>query len=344
MSQVRRVLRGPFPLMVSVLLLAGTVAADSAILGAAKDNTLYEDAAGGLSNGAGQYMFVGRVALAGEGKRRRAVLAFSVAEAVPVGSTITSVSLTLWMSRAPIISDQDVTLHRLSADWGEGESDAPLEEGMGTVATPGDATWRHTFFDTDTWNASGGDFSSVISGIQVITGVGSYTWVSTAQMVQDVQGWLNDPDANFGWLLLGNETSLASAKRFNTREFTEDPTRQPILAIEFTPAGACGDNADCADDDVCTFDRCVDQECHQEVTSYGDLASTGGACGPDGTVDLLDILAVLNGFQGQFAAGCTSANIDITGPEDTCRPGGGIDLLDILAVLNAFQNTVACCP
>lgn len=340
-----RALRGPFPRIVSVLMLAAaTATADSVILGATKDNTLYEDAAGGVSNGAGQYMFVGRVALAGGGKRRRAVLAFPVAEAIPAGSTITNVAFTLWMSRTPVAGDQEESLHRLLVDWGEGKSNAPLEEGMGTAAAPGDATWRHTFFDTDTWNASGGDFSSVISGSQLIGAVGSYTWTSTARMVQDVQGWLDTPESNHGWLLLGNEISLATAKRFNTREFTKDPTKQPILVIEFTPAGACGDNTDCADDDACTFDRCVDQECDRESASYGDLASAGGLCGPDGTVDLLDILAVLDGFQGEFAAGCTNTNIDISGPGDTCMPGGGIDLLDILAVLDASQNTANCCP
>jgi len=325
------------------LLVPSSAVADEVLFGPSKDNTLYEDSAGSISNGAGQYMFAGRVALAGGGRTRRAVIAFPVADFVPADSTITTVTLTLWMSRTPA-GDQPVALHRLTSDWGEGTSDAPLEEGGGTAATQDDATWRHTFFNTEFWNSSGGDFVTAPSGSMVIGGIGSYTWPSTPQMVQDVQDWLDDPDSNFGWLLLGNEESLATSKRFNTREFVDDPSKQPVLTIAFTPAGGCVDNTDCADDSVCTFDRCLDGKCHNDITVFGDVASPRGACGPDGSVDLVDILAVLNGFAGQVAAGCTIVNVDLASPGDTCRPGGGVDLLDILAVLDAFAGTASCCP
>jgi hypothetical protein len=36
--------------------------------------------------------------------------------------------------------NQMVLLHRVLADWGEGTSDAPEEEGQGAAAMPGDAT------------------------------------------------------------------------------------------------------------------------------------------------------------------------------------------------------------
>ena len=45
------------------------------------------------------------------------------------------------------------------------------------------------------------------------------------------------------------------------------------------------------------------------------MAGELGVCGPNGIVDLLDILAVLNGFQGDFADGCELVNMDIAGAE-----------------------------
>ena len=49
-------------------------------------------------------------------------------------------------------------------------------------------------------------------------------------------------------------------------------------------------------------------------------------------------------FQGIFAAGCDEHNIDIAGPGGSCGGDGGIDLADILAVLDAFQGASDCCP
>jgi hypothetical protein len=77
-----------------------------------KDNTLYEyvPADGDLSNGIGDYFFAGKT---GMGYIRRAVLAFDIAGSVPPGSTITSVSLTMHMSRTALSNARTVELHRL---------------------------------------------------------------------------------------------------------------------------------------------------------------------------------------------------------------------------------------
>src|SRR5687767_8102593 len=64
---------------------------------ASQDNTLYEDATGAVSNGAGDYFFTGNTR---EGFARRGVIRFDIASNIPVGSTITSVTLHLYMSRS----------------------------------------------------------------------------------------------------------------------------------------------------------------------------------------------------------------------------------------------------
>ena len=192
-----------------------------------KDNTLYEydPTEGDHSNGAGLHFFAGENAM---GELRRGVLAFDIGF-IPAGSTITAVTLTLNMSMTPA-GAETVELHKLLADWGEGTSHAPQGEGDGAPATPNDATWRHRFFDTIFWNTQGGDFSATVSATQSVVGIGQYMWSST-QMVADVQAWVDDPTSNFGWLVLGNETTAATAKRFDTRESASPP----MLTIQYTP-------------------------------------------------------------------------------------------------------------
>jgi hypothetical protein len=193
-----------------------------------KDNTLYQyvPVEGDLSNGAGYHFFAGEN---GMGERRRGVLAFDVAGTIPAGSTITAVTLTMNMSMTPA-GALTVELHKLLADWGEGTSHAPMGEGDGAPATPNDATWRHRFFDSIFWTTQGGDFSATVSASQSVGGVGQYMWSST-QMIADVQSWVDNPASNFGWLVLGDETAIATAKRFDTRESASPP----MLTIEYIP-------------------------------------------------------------------------------------------------------------
>jgi hypothetical protein len=192
-----------------------------------KDNTLYEfdPAEGDHSNGAGFHFFAGEN---GMGELRRGVFAFDIAGSIPAGSTITAVSLSMNMSRTPSQTARTIELHKLLGDWGEGTSHAPGEEGDGAPAMPNDATWRHRFFDTIFWAMQGGDFSATVSASQSVGPVGQYTW-NSAQMVADVQSWLDNPASNFGWLVLGDESGSGTAKRFDTRESASPP----VLTIEF---------------------------------------------------------------------------------------------------------------
>jgi hypothetical protein len=195
-----------------------------------KDNTLYEfdPAEGDQSNALGNHFFAGETAL---GELRRGVLAFDIAGNIPAGSAILGVTLSLNMSRTFSETPRTVELHKLLADWGEGTSVAPGEEGEGAPATTNDVTWRHRFFDTIFWTTEGGDFSATVSASQSVGAVGMYTWTSS-QMVADVQSWLNNPAANFGWLVLGDESEIGTAKRFDTRESASPP----VLTIQFRPA------------------------------------------------------------------------------------------------------------
>ncbi len=204
--------------------------ATSISINPSKDNTLYEYVAadGDRSNAVGDHFFAGKTA---QGYIRRGVLAFNIAGSIPPGSTITSVSLSMNMSRTLLDNARIVELHKLLADWGEGTSNANANEGQGAPATTNDATWRHRFYSTIFWTTQGGDFSGTVSASQSVGVIGQYIW-SSAQMVVDVQSWLNNPANNFGWLVLGDESTAETAKRFDTRESTSFP----LLTIEYTPS------------------------------------------------------------------------------------------------------------
>src|SRR5579871_6658483 len=125
------------------------------------DNTLYQvsvaDPSQQLSNGTGQHFYVGET---GQSSIRRGAIKFDLST-VPAGSTINSVTLALHMSRTRN-GAQNVALHRVLMDWGEGTSNAALAgrggEGGGIQAMPGDLTWFYSSFSTQKWTAPGGDF------------------------------------------------------------------------------------------------------------------------------------------------------------------------------------------
>src|SRR5262249_37924132 len=166
------------------------------------DNTLYESSTGDISNGAGSYFIAGET---NGGLIRRGVIAFDIAGNIPAGATINSVSLSLHMSQTAG-GTATVQLARLSADWGEGTSNASGSAGRGPAAPHNAATGGSRFFNTPaTWTNGGGASPPPASAFTAVDGVGSYTWGSTTRMVADVQGWLDTPSSNFGWIVLGDE-------------------------------------------------------------------------------------------------------------------------------------------
>jgi hypothetical protein len=118
-------------------------------------------------------------------------------------------------------------------DWGEGDSFA--SSGNGASASPGDATWAFRFFPDTPWTAPGGDFVSTPSAtVPVEETPGPTTWASTPGMIGDVQSWLDSPGSDFGWIVIGEEIVLGSARKFESRE-NPDPALRPMLTVEFEP-------------------------------------------------------------------------------------------------------------
>ena len=175
-------------------------------------------------------MFAGKTR---EGDIRRSLIRFDVGAAVPAGSTVTAVSLTLTVSRS-IASATEIGLHTVLGAWQEGAADALGNEGSGAAAeaTDGDVTWTHRVFGSEAWDTPGGDFSPDASATVTVNGRGAYPWDSTSQLVADVQAWLDDPTGNFGWLISGDESNNQTANRFDSSENPE-PAGRPVLVVEY---------------------------------------------------------------------------------------------------------------
>jgi hypothetical protein len=215
--------------LAAAVMFAASVSADVITVAPRKDNTLYYDPAGEISNGSGPGFFTGKTA--GD-STRRGLLAFDLSS-IPAGSTVTGVTLRLTCTRTTA-GPADTTLHRMLADWGEGASNAGSMGGGGTLAEAGDATWTLRFFGdpSSAWATPGGDFLAAPSVTQSVGGSGNYTFAS-AGMVADVQAWLNSPGSNFGWLVRGNEQAGHTAKRFATREYPAQ-NAWPLLTVTYT--------------------------------------------------------------------------------------------------------------
>lgn len=235
--------------IVAALLVAPSAAPAAAQYAAPpdRDNTLFEELAqvegcfASTSNGAGRYLFSG---FTNNGVERRAVLRFDLSS-IPAGSTVTSAALTLRLNKVAGASSPDdlFGLRRLTADWGEGTSDGGSAEGGGGPATPNDATWCERFYQVAEWASLGGDFASPASAtIAVGTATPAlHVWGSTAAMVADVQGWVDAPASNFGWILIQDlvsapplgdpEGAFGTARRFDSREGTV--AVQPRLEVTF---------------------------------------------------------------------------------------------------------------
>jgi hypothetical protein len=204
---------------------------DVVTFGAAHDNTLYQNASGAVSNGAGPGFTTGNIM---QGGLRRGLISFDIAANVPAGATIQSVSLQLHMSRT-VSGAADVSLYPVLEGWGEGTSNAGNNDGQGVPATPGDATWLHRFFNTVFWTNAGGDFAPAASAASSVDQVGFYTWAS-AGMVADAQSWLDAPAGAFGWGVIIDGAAPGTTKRFDSREAT-DPTLRPMLTVTYAVPG-----------------------------------------------------------------------------------------------------------
>src|SRR5206468_7016882 len=181
------------PAWVSCLLCAATCVslADSVTLHPVADTTLFETSPNNNLGAHTDFIAGTTAGSAGQPFRNRALLKFDIGGQIPTGATITSASLTLSVVKTPSVpANSTFGLHRLLVSWGEGNKTSSL----GLQATTGEATWISRLFLLPQWALPGGkegtDFLTDTSASTFVSGRGGYTFVSTSNLVADVQFWL----------------------------------------------------------------------------------------------------------------------------------------------------------
>ena len=130
------------------------------------------------------------------------------ANQLPPGSTINSVTLTVYMTATPTFTNPTFSLYRMSAAW----TDTSTYSSMGS-------------------GIDGSEYVFVADQTITDSGVKSYTFASNARMIASVQAWMNNPSSNQGWYLFcddnSSKASFASAENGTV-------ANRPTLTIDYT--------------------------------------------------------------------------------------------------------------
>ncbi|MDH3561023.1 MAG: multicopper oxidase domain-containing protein, partial [Gammaproteobacteria bacterium] len=289
-------------------MLPATAWSATAIINPSMDNTLAEELPDN-SSGACDSVFSG---MTDNNVKRRALLQFDIAGSIPPGSTINSVSLGMSVTRGSNHPNAVMSLHPVTRAWGEGANGCGVRGGgQGEPALAGSATWISAIHDqAPAWATPGGDFGTA-SGSTLVDNT-TPVWPSSPAMVSDVQGWLDNPATNYGWVLIGDEAISTTARRFDSREGAS----KPALVVDFTPTGDV--EACCVTDGSCSLtpvgacpdtplpgvDSCEPNQCPQP---------SGACCNVDescsNSVDRLVCENAGGTFQGGNSS-CGQGNID----------------------------------
>jgi hypothetical protein len=229
-----------------ILIAAGPAAwADVVVnIPALQDATLFGGTpADNSSSGPG--MFVGSD---GQGRPKRGLIEFDIPAYVPSDATITGAVLTLYLGQVAGSgggggdqTPRTIRLFDITTAWAgstNGTTGFPGPgfggTGQGFPANIGDATWNYAKYNTVLWNTpgGGGDFVSTESADTVVgqSVNAAYSWGSTAQMVSDVQGWLDGIFPNDGWLV-ENDSEALQTTQFWRKWYHRRGRQQPREAV-----------------------------------------------------------------------------------------------------------------
>ena len=270
------------------------------------------------------------------------------ANQVPVGSTISSATLTLRVgSGTNDQSENAVNYHRLLHPW------IPTDVWAAYGVSP--------------WNATAGIQTDELDALAAIEASATMSTASTAYSVSvtgSVQAWANAPASNYGWVIV-NVTGT-DGLRLESSESTTVSYR-PLLSITYTaPVASCTSDPQCDDglfcngaetcnlgtstcqagtppcnDGVdCTTDSCI------EATDSCDHAPVNAACDDSNVCTDDTCHLTLDCQHANNSASCSDGNACTTGDScsgGTCTAGGATSCDDgIACTLDACNTSTGC--
>ncbi|MBI4325113.1 MAG: DNRLRE domain-containing protein [Chloroflexi bacterium] len=222
MNRIRKIVRAILSL-VAVAPGAALSLADTVTLTPAADAEIRERSPSSNFGNAATVVS-GRLGTNAGQERRRALLKFDLAGRIPANAIVTSVVVQVKVMKVPSgPQNSTFALRRVLQAWNENE-----------------ASWNTRLAPSTAWNSPGaagtGDASATASSTVAVAGTGSYTFASTSSLITDAQGWLSNPETNFGWLLISQgEGTAKTARHFGAREDAGNASRL-VIGFSVPPA------------------------------------------------------------------------------------------------------------
>ncbi|OEC01259.1 hypothetical protein GY31_13200 [Lysinibacillus sphaericus] len=161
------------------------------------------------------------------GNTVRSLLKFDLS-VVPSSTTIVSADLNLWFSSTNNNSPISINLHNVTSPWEENQ-----------------ASWTYAkTIPYTTWKTAGGDFST--NTIGSVKNIGTPpTNIADAMVnwkvpLNVVQGWINNPSTNYGFLLKGDNEATQIYKKFASSEQSTLNQYKPQLVVTYKTTARLG--------------------------------------------------------------------------------------------------------
>lgn len=151
--------------------------------------------------------FVVDTAVGVETDQRKGLLKFDIST-IPVGSTVVGAYLDLWISA----EGQGFKMHRMLISWDESSTYNSLSGGV----------------DNDGVDAAVAIDAQNAINLDTIVSV----TLKTNLALSTIQGWVNDPSTNYGWLLEQISSATGDGLQFDSRQ-SITASRRPKLTIRY---------------------------------------------------------------------------------------------------------------
>lgn len=168
---------------------------------------------------------------------------------IPAGSTITSATLTYTVGGDA------------NAIGGSGD----LREVL--------VAWDEATANYNNFGGTAGVQGSEYGGTSIATLTAATVGAKTVTVTSSLTSWLANPANNRGWIVLPTTTDGVQVR---SSEYVLTPSERPKLSVTYIAPG-CASAADCNDNDACTTDTCVNNQCQHAAVNCDD----GNPCTTD---------------------------------------------------------------
>ncbi|MEB2280169.1 DNRLRE domain-containing protein [Lysinibacillus xylanilyticus] len=200
------------------------------------------------------------------GNTVRSLLKFDLS-AVPSSTTILSTDLNLWFSSTNNNSPIDISLHKLTSPWEENQ-----------------ASWNNAKTTPYTaWKTAGGDFLNdklrTVKDISVPPASIADAMVNWKVPLDVVQGWINNPTTNYGFMLKSDNETTQIYKKFASSEQSTLNKYKPQLVVTYKTFARLGleDYWDYDSRPLVNGTNSVNLTTHNNILQYTDMSILGRA-------------------------------------------------------------------